>query len=150
MAANAPTGVPKTPYVDTDDYSDALNKNAKPLNRRPRQKRDLNIKCRFCHGLGHDSDKEDGCYVMAKFTLCQQASTRTNEDEIKTNTRKYLKHIRNQQTNNKQRDNFTKKIRSLQVLHPNVDTSALITSLELLESEDESSSFSDSDSQQDE
>ena len=54
-------------------------------------KRDFSLKYNICGQHGYDESSENGCMIFAKWVLCQQANTRLKEEEVKTNTRKYLK-----------------------------------------------------------
>ena len=119
------------PSQKTKDYQPY--KKQQPNN--SRYKRDNSLKCNYCGQLGHDSTSEDGCFVFAKWTMCQQTSSRLSTEDTKMNTRKYLKNIRQKQSNNKQRSNVDKHIRTLMEAETdlNVDTTALIKTLQLLQ-----------------
>ena len=120
-------------------YSPQQNNDYKPSEkqqpRNSKYKRDNSLKCNFCGQLGHNSTSEDGCFVFAKWTMCQQTSTRLSTEETKMNTRKYLKNIRQKQSDSKQRSNVGKHIRTLMEgdADLNVDTNALIKTLQLLQ-----------------
>ena len=69
------------------------NNNKKPFSSdKPRQDRkksnlDASLRCSVCNQIGHDTTSDDGCLVFAKWTLCQAASKRLSEDEIRNNTK---------------------------------------------------------------
>ena len=79
--------------------------------------------------------------------MCQQASQRMTPDDIKTNTRKFLKNIRQRQSDAKQRQHIDQRIKSLQ-LSDKLDPTAIINSLQLLVDNNENDSASDTDSEQ--
>ena len=116
----------------------------KQFNRRP--PKDMSIKCKFCGQLGHDGTNDQGCIVFAKWTMCQQASQRMPPEEIKANTRKFLKNIRQQQSDSRQRNHLDKRIKTLQDQGANIDHTALIHSLQLIADDPGYTTDSDSDS----
>ena len=100
-------------------------------NRRPAK--NITLMFKFCQQLGHDATSKDGCFVFAKWTLRQQASQCVPESEIKTNTRKHLKSIRQRQMNAKNSKELTRHINTLQDLNHPTDIDALIHSLHLMQ-----------------
>ena len=112
--------------------------------------RDPSIKCSICGQGGHNTDSENGCHYFAKWTLCKQADDKLDESVIKTNTRKYLKHMKRQHTESRQRDKIEKRIRCLQSDENSENNTALIHSLQILHEEllDDSSVYSSSDDDQ--
>ena len=110
--------------------------------------KDTSLKCPLCGQVGHDENAENGCFCFAKWTLCQQASKRLSETQIKENTRKFLRRMKLQQSTAKQREKIDSRIRSLTSTNSATDQSAIIQSLELLRDdllEDTQSDESDSD-----
>ena len=69
---------------------------------------------------------------FAKWTLCQQASKRLGEADIKNNTRKYLRYVKKKQIDAKQRDKFDRHIKSLTHNSNENSHDALIHSLQLM------------------
>ena len=84
---------------------------------------------------------------MAKFSLCQQATSKFPEADIKTNTRKFLLKMREQNKTNRQNVRIEKHIHTLQ---DNADTAgdptsiAIINTLQILQALDDTDSV-DSD-----
>ena len=79
--------------------------------------------------------------------LCVQTSQRVPPEDIKTNTRKFLKNMRQRQSDAKQRKHIDQRIKSLQ-LNDKLDPTAIINSLHLLVDDNEYDSASDTDSEQ--
>ena len=81
-------------------------------------------------------NSESGCIVFAKWVLCRQAYNRLNENDIKNNTRKYLKSMKRKQTEVRQRERINKHIRCLECDNDDsMDRNTLIHSLQLLKDE---------------
>ena len=90
---------------------------------------DLSLKRKLCGQLGHDGDSDGGYIVFGEWTLCQQASKRVPEADIKTNTRKYLQMIKRCQSDTRQRTPLCHQTKSLEALNQTADTAAIIHSL---------------------
>ena len=132
------------PTIRTMNYTP---RNPTKQNYTPRNstKNDSIIKCKICGQRGHDQNSENGCMVFAKWIMCQQASTRLSESDIKTNTKKFLKKIRQRDNDTRQRHNIQRKINALQDREVTEEHTALIHALQILQTEgydsqDESSS----------
>ena len=129
----------------TDSSRSSFKNDDRDKNRR--FNKDSTLKCKYCGQNGHDETTENGCYYMAKFTLCQQATAKCPESEIKINTRKFLSKMRDQGKNNRQNSRIDRHIRTLQ---DNASTSddptslAIINTLQVLKEPDDCSSV-DSD-----
>ena len=95
--------------------------------------RDPSVDCSICGQKGHDVTTENGCHFLAKWTLCKQANEKLEESKIKNNTRRYLKHLRRQQSTARKRDKIEKRIRCLQCDDDTASNTALIHSLQLLQ-----------------
>ena len=124
------TKLPYKPKHRQSNYSNLRNK---------RPTRDMSLKCQFCGQLGHDADSVDGCFIFAKWCLCQQASIRVSESDIQSNTRKFLKSIKQRQTTAKYNEKLTRHIKSLEALDQYVDTTTLIHSLRLMQDDSSNS-----------
>ena len=138
-----------TPVIHATKLPSTFKSNyTSPRQSNRRIPRDMTLRCKFCQQIGHNATSEDGCFIFAKWTLCQQASQRVPESEIKANTRKYLKSIKQRQMNAKNSKELTRHIKSLQELEQPLDTNALIHSLQMIhhgEDSDSDSSTSSSD-----
>ena len=110
----------------------------------------MSLKCKFCGQLGHDGTSDDGCIVFAKWILYQQASTRTSESYIKTNTRKFIQMTKRQQSSNRQRTQLSRQTKSLKELTQPIDANAIIHSLQLIHDSNENREDSSSDSDSEE
>ena len=121
----------RTPYTnDTRDQDRCPNKTS-------------SLKCKYCGQNGHDETTENGCYFMAKFTLCQQATSKFPESDIKTNTRKFLSKMREQDKNNRQNNRIERHIRTLRdnsATSEDPTSLAIINSLRVLQQSDDCSS----------
>ena len=93
--------------------------------------KDTSVKCSLCGQLGHDASSDGGCNVFAKWILCQQASQRLSADEIKDNTKKFLRMIKQRQSNNRHKYKIDNHIKCLEC-NEDTDNSALIHSLQFL------------------
>ena len=132
---------PDTPVINT--LNRPPRRDFTPTAPKQRRPRDMSMKCKICGQIGHNQESEDGCIVFAKWMMCQQASTRLSESEIKTNTRKFFKKMKQRQHDDRQSSKFQKQIKSLE--DQNVDAPSIINALKILQDQDYYSSDSDSD-----
>ena len=131
------------PWQRKPPNNDYQRNSNKPMNKRV--PKDMSLKCPFCGQLGHDDKSDQGCMVFAKWTLCQQASQRVPPEDIKMNTRKFLKSIRQRQSDARQRTQLTKHINTLQQMDTTLDTTNFLDSLQQLTTTDQYDSAYDSE-----
>ena len=123
--------------VDENEIVPTINAMKRPYRpqtpgRKTKTTVDMSIRCDACGMNGHNINSELGCTNLAKWVLCQQASTKLKDTEVKANTRKYLKNMRMKQSHARQRDKIDKHIKCLARDENSEDKYAIIHSLQLL------------------
>ena len=103
------------------------------------------VKYQFCDQLGYNGNSDQGCVVFAKWTLYQQASQRSSEDNIKTNTNKFLVSIKQRQSEVRQHNQLKHRITKLKWLDKSLDLTAVINFLQLLTDDSDNDDYSDSE-----
>ena len=111
------------------------NNNFKKYDNAKKPPKHASTKCSICGQLGHDTTTENGCMNLAKWVLCKQASEKLPENDLKSNTRKYVTFMRNKQSQAKQRNKIEKRIHSLIGEDESATNEALIHSLHILKEE---------------
>ena len=90
------------------------------------------MKCGLCGLNSHNEFSENCSFNFAKWALLHQTHTRLNENDNRTNIRKYLKFVEKKQSGARQIDKIDKHIHCLTCDNVSPENTALIHLLQII------------------